>query len=197
MSEYRVDVKVRNNLFLRKLEQAGYKTVGEFCRINNLMSKASVIGDILAMKRSPLDRNGEFVPTVETVCEIIGCSPYELFTDVQLNTVLKTNKKSMMISEAEAQFYLENSEPKLLEDMVMDDQKIDIVEQSLKGLTPREAEVIKMRFGLGENSECMTLEECGKKFDVNRERIRQIEARALRKLRHPSLAKPLRQLIGN
>ena len=52
-------------------------------------------------------------------------------------------------------------------------------------LTPREAKVLRMRFGIDMNTD-HTLEEVGKQFDVTRERIRQIEAKALRKLRHPS-----------
>ncbi|HOT01152.1 MAG TPA: sigma factor-like helix-turn-helix DNA-binding protein, partial [Acidobacteriota bacterium] len=66
----------------------------------------------------------------------------------------------------------------------------------LRTLTPRESEVIKMRFGLGDGSE-HTLEEVGKKFNVTRERIRQIEAKALRKLRHPSRSKKLRPFLNS
>ena len=61
-------------------------------------------------------------------------------------------------------------------------------------LTPREEKVLKMRFGIGERSN-HTLEEVGQNFEVTRERIRQIEAKALRKLRHPSRAKILRAFI--
>jgi RNA polymerase primary sigma factor len=64
----------------------------------------------------------------------------------------------------------------------------------LSTLTPREEKVLKMRFGIGERSN-HTLEEVGQDFDVTRERIRQIEAKALRKLRHPSRAKILRAFI--
>jgi RNA polymerase primary sigma factor len=63
-------------------------------------------------------------------------------------------------------------------------------ESVLKTLTPREEQVIKMRFGLGDGSE-HTLEEVGQRFSVTRERIRQIEAKALRKLRHPSRSRQL------
>ncbi len=63
-------------------------------------------------------------------------------------------------------------------------------ESVLKTLTPREEQVIKMRFGLGDGSE-HTLEEVGQRFSVTRERIRQIEAKALRKLRHPSRSRML------
>jgi len=64
----------------------------------------------------------------------------------------------------------------------------------LKTLTPREEKVLRMRFGIGERSD-HTLEEVGQDFEVTRERIRQIEAKALRKLRHPSRSKQLRSFI--
>nr|VFJ72364.1 MAG: RNA polymerase, sigma 70 subunit, RpoD [Candidatus Kentron sp. FW] len=64
----------------------------------------------------------------------------------------------------------------------------------LSGLTPREAKVLRMRFGIEMNTD-HTLEEVGKQFDVTRERIRQIEAKALRKLRHPSRSEHLRSFL--
>ena len=65
------------------------------------------------------------------------------------------------------------------------------LEEVMNTLTPREAKVLKLRFGL-EDGKARTLEEVGREFDVTRERIRQIEAKALRKLRHPSRSKKLR-----
>jgi len=70
----------------------------------------------------------------------------------------------------------------------------DQTEALLKTLTPREEKVIKMRFGLGDGSE-HTLEEVGQNFAVTRERIRQIEAKALRKLRHPSRSRKLKAFL--
>ncbi len=72
----------------------------------------------------------------------------------------------------------------------------DQIRRVLKTLTPREEKVLRMRFGIGEKSD-HTLEEVGQDFDVTRERIRQIEAKALRKLRHPSRSKQLRSFIDN
>ncbi len=68
------------------------------------------------------------------------------------------------------------------------------IERVLQTLTDREARVVRMRFGLN-SSRPMTLEEVGKKFGVTRERIRQIEAKALRKLRHPSMRKRLQDFL--
>ena len=64
----------------------------------------------------------------------------------------------------------------------------------MKTLTPREAKVLRLRFGL-DDGKARTLEEVGKTFHVTRERIRQIEAKALRKLRHPSRSKKLREYM--
>lgn len=70
----------------------------------------------------------------------------------------------------------------------------ETVQKVLASLTPREAKVLRMRFGINMNTD-HTLEEVGKQFDVTRERIRQIEAKALRKLRHPSRAEQLRSFL--
>jgi RNA polymerase primary sigma factor len=75
--------------------------------------------------------------------------------------------------------------------------KANLSEQTarvLSTLTPREEKVLRMRFGIGEKSD-HTLEEVGQDFEVTRERIRQIEAKALRKLRHPSRAKKLKSFV--
>ena len=73
---------------------------------------------------------------------------------------------------------------------------IENVREILAGLTPREAKVLRMRFGIDMNTD-HTLEEVGKQFDVTRERIRQIEAKALRKLRHPSRSEQLRSFLDH
>lgn len=71
----------------------------------------------------------------------------------------------------------------------------ELTEDVLSTLTPREKEIIKMRFGLDQSGEERTLEEVGKHFNVTRERIRQIEAKALAKLRHPSRSRRLRAFL--
>ncbi len=70
----------------------------------------------------------------------------------------------------------------------------DATRNILAGLTAREAKVLRMRFGIDMNTD-HTLEEVGKQFDVTRERIRQIEAKALRKLRHPSRSDHLKSFL--
>ncbi|MEO8748290.1 MAG: RNA polymerase sigma factor RpoD [Rhodanobacter sp.] len=79
-------------------------------------------------------------------------------------------------------------------DSATDTGLMETVRDVLAGLTPREAKVLRMRFGIDMNTD-HTLEEVGKQFDVTRERIRQIEAKALRKLRHPSRSEQLRSFL--
>lgn len=80
-------------------------------------------------------------------------------------------------------------------DAVVSSNLREITDEVLRTLTPREEKVIKMRFGLGTSGSEHTLEEVGQHFAVTRERIRQIEAKALRKLRHPSRSRKLKAFI--
>ena len=75
--------------------------------------------------------------------------------------------------------------------MLLMEQLVEV----LKTLTPREEKVLRLRFGI-EDGHTRTLEEVGKEFNVTRERIRQIEAKALRKLRHPSRSKKLKDFLN-
>ncbi len=79
-------------------------------------------------------------------------------------------------------------------DVATEDSLKQLIGNVLGGLTAREAKVLRMRFGIGMNTD-HTLEEVGKQFDVTRERIRQIEAKALRKLRHPTRSQHLRSFL--
>jgi len=79
-------------------------------------------------------------------------------------------------------------------DLVINANLAEKTRKILTSLTPREEKVLRMRFGIGEKDD-HTLEEVGQVFDVTRERIRQIEEKALRRLRHPSRGKPLKEFI--
>lgn len=197
MEEYRIDLKVRNNVILYKIEKAGYKTLGEFCRMNNLMSHYSRLGRIVNMTDSPLNTKGEFHLIVERIAELLNCSPLDLFTDTQIHTLLKTNKRSLQVNEAEMKFMLENSNnQKMLEEIVDDERRDNEINKQLNTLSPREQKVINMRFGMGDYSREYSLDEVGESIECSRERVRQIEAKALRKLRHHTKADPLREFLS-
>ncbi|MCG8588261.1 MAG: RNA polymerase sigma factor RpoD, partial [Proteobacteria bacterium] len=82
------------------------------------------------------------------------------------------------------------------QDAMIDSNLADQTRRVLSTLAPREERVLKMRFGIGERAN-HTLEEVGQDFEVTRERIRQIEAKALRKLRHPSRSRMLKSFVEN
>ena len=92
--------------------------------------------------------------------------------------------------------FIEDTATLLPADAAMYSSLRGVTKEILDTLTPREAKVLRMRFGIEMNTD-HTLEEVGKQFDVTRERIRQIEAKALRKLRHPSRSDKLRSFLDN
>ena len=191
--DYRVEVKVKNNNILKRIEAAGYKTVGEFCRLNDRPSWQSRIGDYVNLKQTPLNAAGDFFPHIYEMANMLNCSPEDLFTETQLQTALETNKRSIEVNEAEMKFMLTNAkQPLLLEDQVHFDRLPDKVAAILDMLTPREAKVVRLRFGL-DGTEPLTYDQLASNFDVTRERVRQIEQKALRKMRHPRRSEELRE----
>lgn len=185
MKEYRIDLKIKNNLILKKIEEAGYKTLGEFCRLNGMKNQSSRIGEFINLKRSPLTSEGEFYDIILKISDLLMCSPENLFSEEQMTMELKTNKRSIEVQEAEIKFMIKNNNNiKSLEEIIYNENLSNKIEESLNLLTPREEKVLKMRFGIDDGKE-HTLEAIGKIFGVQKERIRQIEAKALRKLRHP------------
>jgi RNA polymerase primary sigma factor len=90
-------------------------------------------------------------------------------------------------------FIEDKTAPSPLETAIQDDLKVQ-VDRVLHELSPKEEKILRMRFGIGDDVP-HTLEEVGQEFAVTRERIRQIEVKALRKLRHPSKSKWLREFI--
>ena len=194
--EYRVEIKVKNNNIIKKIEDAGYKTINEICRLNPDISKdISKIGELVNFRISPLSANGDFRPVVYRLADTLNCSPEDLFSDIQLTTAIATNKRTFQVNEAEMQFMLaSNPDQKLLEDIVAEKERDKAVLEMVETLTPREQKVLNLRFGLN-GCEEHTLEECSTIFDVNRERVRQIEAKALRKLRHSSRSDTVRDFV--
>ncbi len=195
MQEYRMEIKVKNNLIFSKINQLGFNSVHPFCEHYEL--SYNKINELLNLKISPLGANGKFRPSVIKLCDALNCLPEELFTQNQLDLELETNKFTKTVSEAEMRFVLDSQQPELLIEEIIDNDRIPSeIERMLDTLTPREKKVIQARFGLGVYETSSTLSECGEMFDASRERIRQIEAKALRKLRHPIRCHHVSDLMG-
>jgi len=194
MEEYRIDIKIRNNLILSKIESLGYKSPLDFCK-NIGISYGGLIA-AANMKRPIFDKKGKIRPFINKLCDVLKCAPEEIFSANQMEASLATNKKTLLVNEAEAIYIMNQTDSqKMLEEQVFDDQRNDAILTILSTLAPRERQIIEMRMGLGEYNKEHTLKECGKKFNVNKERIRQIEQKALRKMRHPWRSDPLREYI--
>jgi RNA polymerase sigma factor (sigma-70 family) len=195
MSDYRIDIKVKNNNILSKIEEAGYKTLAEFCIKNGKKNWQGAIGEFINLKKSPINSRGEYHPSINWLCDILYCMPEDFFTGVQMNTELETNKRSVVVNEAELQFTLGcQKEAIALDDHVARLRLPQKVNEVLETLTQREEKIINLRFGLKGNY-THTLEQIASVFNINRERVRQIEAKALRKLRHPSRSEELKDFL--
>ena len=152
--------------------------------INRLVRAQRQLLQTLGREPSPEEVAKEMELPVERVREIMKISQ----DPVSLETPIGEEEDSHLgdfIPDDDAPVPAEAASQTLLKEQLAD---------VLKTLTPREEKVLRLRFGL-EDGRPRTLEEVGKEFNVTRERIRQIEAKALRKLRHPSRSKKLRDFL--
>jgi RNA polymerase primary sigma factor len=152
----------------------------------------------------------KIVRTQRQLLSEIGREPTPEEISVKLNMPLEKVRKVLKIAKEPVSLEtpVGDEEDSHLGDFIQDENAvipIDAAIQSnlrqtttkiLSSLTPREERVLRMRFGIGMNSD-HTLEEVGQQFSVTRERIRQIEAKALRKLKHPTRAKQLKSFLDN
>ena len=182
MQDYRVKITIRNERLLAAMEGLGYKSVAEFSRNQGLNSNK--VREIFSGKIPPLDKDGRPKDLTKEILELLDLTIEKAFTEKQL----KGFKKHTFEIKLEEEKLLQITNPaKNLEVKVIEqDVKNKFSEIFSKYLTPREENVLRMRYGIGLDTD-HTLEEVGLKFSVNRERIRQIEAKAIRKLKHPRI----------
>ena len=199
VNEYRIKVTVRNNLILNAIENAGHKSVSAFCKSVGMAPQK--VTEMIAMRKPPLNNNGEFSHMAKLLMEELCALPTDLWTAEQLTLKLKRNTAQRDVSAegmraalgTHAEEMLELMKPDAPDEAVLKHEMVSVVEEQLESLSPRQALVLRMRYGIG--CEEHTYEEIGDKFDLTKERIRQIEARALRHLKHPSRSDELRQLL--
>ena len=193
---YRIKITVKNNLLLTAIEQAGYKSAAEFARAIGLTEQE--VSALVALRNAPINQDGEFSPNAKRIMEALGAAPSDLWTTEQLNMKLKRNTKEDFFSAPTIQAILGGNVAQLEGSVYEESEKPEEVlnkkelkaelEKVLGTLTPRETKVLQLRFGLDGCGE-HTLEEIGDMLDIGKERVRQIEAKALRKMRDPSRSK--------
>lgn len=154
------------------------------------------INKIMRTSRQMLNENG-YEPTPAEIAARLSMSPEKV------NKVLKIAKEPISldnpIGDEDGSYvgdFIEDKKAESPDEAAIKSNLSDITTWTLSSLTPREECVIRMRFGIGLPTS-YTLEEVGTKFNVTRERIRQIEAKALRKLKHPIRSKKIRSFLPN
>jgi len=196
MKEYRVKVTVRNNLLLSAIEDAGYKSQAEFARAAGLTD--TQVTAVVGLRACPIRNDGTFTEVAQIMMEVLGACPSDLWTNEQLSMRLKNNSAEGEMSKAEllpalGMNPIDMVEFKAPDEYLEDNEKVNAVAKTLKTLTFREQMVLNQRFGI--NEEEKTLDEVGKAIGFTRERVRQIEAKALRKMRHPSRSDDLKTYL--
>lgn len=199
VNPYLVKVSIRNNLIIRAIRAAGYKNVSRFCEQNG-MGKTELT-ELISLRRSPLTAEGVFSNSAKNLMENLCALPTDLWTPEQLTMKLKKNTATTEVdfNAMVAALGMNSEEVFQLIDSSSPDKELEkeeaytVVNDILDTLTPREAKVLRMRFGI----DCaeLTLEEIGEKWDLSKERIRQIEAKAMRKMKNPSRIEILKGVI--
>lgn len=199
MSDLRLEMRLKNNAlyraifprwdsvaaFVREARAAGYKV------------RQGDTGDLLSFRLSPRTPKGDLRSQAKTIAEFLGALPEDLFPEALYARVTKSSASIDLDSTIALP---ENVEKAMLALPAPADESPDAVLErdelrrqiaaALHTLTFREREILKLRYGLLDGK-VYTLEECAQTFMVTRERVRQIEHRAIRKLQHPARARPL------
>jgi RNA polymerase sigma factor (sigma-70 family) len=191
-ADYRIEMRVKNNRILEYMAEMGYDSVAAMCRVHPKLA-LNCVGELIRFKRSPLLENGDWSEIALNLAEALVVHPTELWTEQQAQLNLISNKRIARINEEEMALLMhEQPRPEVL---LLEMQKGETIEKILQTVTPREEKVLRMRFGFKPYTDSMTLAEVAEEMDLTKERIRQIEAKVLRKLRNPSRTKHLKEFV--
>lgn len=191
MKDIRVDLRFRNNLILSKMEEAGFPTVGKLCNAHPELPREGIY-KLVSLQGSPVTKTLEWTKPALALAEFFKCLPADLFSE-QLLEGRESNLASLEINSADVDLLTAGLRQLALPADARQAKKelsaqIEIQLQSLK---ENEQLVIKRRFGLGGYDTEETLDEIAVSMNLSKERIRQIESKALRRLRHPARAMKL------
>jgi len=187
IKDIHVKVSFTNNLLRRKIkERYGDIPIYKFAELVGINS--TTLSNMLHFHVNPLRRRKlfEWIPTAQRIADCLDCDPGDIFPPEFCQA-----RKSTFELELDSRQYISWSAPEMIaettgetpEDSYNLKEIIASLPDVLSTLTPREQTVLRFRFGF--DGEQLTLEETAKRVHVTKERIRQIEAKALRKLRHP------------
>ena len=187
MSDYRVTIKVRNNRILKAIKDIGGEPGQKWCEANGLVY--TQINSLINLTESPLLKTGLLSTPAEKLCDAVGKLPEELWTNDQIRP-LEKNFTELDMTQDQVMALLPLSETSYIQDFDKKDLE-KVMAAALSTLDRKEQKILNLRFKEG-----LFLEEIAEKYDITRERVRQIEAKALRKLRHPSTSSLLKPFLG-
>lgn len=195
VKEIRLEARLRNNILWHLIFDS-CESVAQFCRKHGL-SNQEVVGGLLNLKASPVNADGKYRKVCQRLAEIAKVIVEDLFPlhlyrlpetkmakEFGLRELAAGRQREMLLIPAETTPH----------EVVVSRELAEQVDRLLGTLTPHEEKVMRWLFGLSPHGE-QTYEEVGEEFEVTRERIRQIEVRALRKLRHPSRSSRLKPFV--
>lgn len=197
MEEFNIKISVRNNLILKAIENLGYTNLNKFSKECDV--SLTGLYNLVNLKEAPLTIEGEFSKTAKALMEALGSCPVELWTTEQLTMKLRNNRVERELSKESLEIALQSNARSLI-GMDYAGQNLDeevmsnIISDKIDSLTPREAKVLRMRFGIGVDKE-HSLEEIASMFNMSRQNVSMIESKALRHMRHPSRSDTLKEFI--
>ena len=180
-TDYILDVRVKNGPLLRLMRLRGHQTVADLSRASGVSQ--TIIGSFLNLTARALDRRGQWRKSIVTLATYFRVLPENLFPPRHYDAALRFNRAEVEVSFSELPIkenleLIEHEDP---ETLAMDREAREKLRGAIDALTPRQAEVLRRRFGFEGDPE--TLESIAQSLGVNRERVRQIEHRGLNKLK--------------
>jgi RNA polymerase sigma factor (sigma-70 family) len=175
--EYAVKISIRNGLILRRMKELGIKTQTELAKLSGL--NPTILGTLIGLKKRPVNhKTGEWLDSAFALSSALQAEPEELWTEAQSNMALRNNTREINMDEEQVKQIATDGG---VERLVLQNERVKALTKGLNTLSPREEYVIRRRFFDDDD-----LGAVAEGIGASPERVRQIEAKALRKLSHPS-----------
>jgi RNA polymerase sigma factor (sigma-70 family) len=189
MKDYLLQIKIKNAPMMNMMRANGLDTGADLSRLSNVSE--GEIGLYLNLKKVPIKKSGEWRISVLKIADSLRVLPDMLFPKQHITKALQTNQVEGQVSFEDIGHLIDSCDVFVdrLSESITDEARedaLDMLDECLGTLAIREEKVLKRRFGIGIYSTPLNLDEVAQNFSISRERVRQIEAKALRKLRHTS-----------
>ena len=178
IKDYRLQVRVKNNYLLEKMEERGIKTAADLSRLSGVSQVQ--IGHMINLKVSALTNLGHWRTFVLKVSEVLSCLPEDIYPEQHIDAALEKNKSQIKVDKNDLREFMGLLESEATTDPVAfleSRERAELVRFAISCLPERSRDVLERRL------DDVTLAEVGGKYDISRERVRQIEMKARRKVK--------------